>query len=56
MLISPDWIKEVNWETGAIIIDTTIDHVKNSPEYDPKQELSEVYTLMLHDHYNSIVL
>jgi uncharacterized protein YrrD len=56
VLISPDWIKKIDWETGAIMIDTTIEHVKGSPEYDPKQELNEVYTLMLHDHYNKMVL
>jgi sporulation protein YlmC with PRC-barrel domain len=56
VLISPDWIKKIDWETGAIIIDTTIEHVKGSPEYDPKQELNEVYTLMLHDHYKRMVL
>jgi uncharacterized protein YrrD len=56
VLISPESIKEIDWETDAIIINTTIDHVKSSPEFDPKQELTEVYTSMLHDHYNSVIL
>ncbi|MEO5645667.1 MAG: PRC-barrel domain-containing protein [Bacteroidia bacterium] len=56
VLISPDRIKEIDWETGAVIIDTTVSHVKISPEYDPKQELTESYTGILHDHYNSLVL
>ncbi|MEO5571616.1 MAG: PRC-barrel domain-containing protein, partial [Bacteroidia bacterium] len=56
VLISPNKIKEIDWETGAVIIDTTIAHVKSSPEYDPKQELTEDYTLMHYDHYNSAVL
>jgi sporulation protein YlmC with PRC-barrel domain len=56
VLISPDRIKKIDWETGTVIIDTTIGQVKGSPEYDPKQELTEEYTLMLHNHYNSLVL
>jgi sporulation protein YlmC with PRC-barrel domain len=56
VLITPDKIKEIDWETGTVVINTTIGQVKDSPEYDPKQELTENYTLMLHNHYNSLVL
>jgi sporulation protein YlmC with PRC-barrel domain len=43
VLFSPDRIKEINWETGAVIIDTTITQVKNSPEYDPEMELAHPF-------------
>jgi uncharacterized protein YrrD len=56
VLITPDKIKEIDWETGTVVINTTIGQVKDSPEYDPKQELTEDYTLRLHNHYNSLVL
>jgi len=56
VLISPDRLKEIDWETGAVIINATIAQVKSSPEYDPKQELTEAYALILHDHYNSVLL
>jgi uncharacterized protein YrrD len=56
VLISPESINEIDWQTSAIIINTTIDHVKSSPEYDPKQELTAAHTSMHHDHYNSLVL
>jgi uncharacterized protein YrrD len=42
VLFSPDRIKEINWKTGAVIIDTTIAHVKSSPEYDPEEELTNI--------------
>lgn len=45
VLISPDRIKEIDWETSAVIIDTTIAHLKSSPGYDPEQEFTKVYTL-----------
>jgi len=45
VVISPDRIKEIDWETSAVIIDTSIAHLKNSPGYDPEQEFTKVYTL-----------
>jgi len=42
VLFSPDRIKEINWKTGAVIIDTTIAHVKSSPKYDPEAELTNI--------------
>jgi uncharacterized protein YrrD len=53
VLISPDRIKEIDWETDAVIINTTIAQVKSSPEYDPAQELTEASMLILHDHSSS---
>jgi len=55
VLVSPDRIKEIDWETDAVIIDTTIAQVKSSPEYDPKQELAEASMSFLHDHNYSEV-
>lgn len=54
VLLSPELIKEIDWETASVVVGTTIEHVKNSPEYDPEQVLTEVYTLALHNHYYSL--
>jgi sporulation protein YlmC with PRC-barrel domain len=43
VLFSPDRIKEIDWKTGAVIIDTTIAQVKNSPEYNPELELTHPF-------------
>ncbi|MFT6205359.1 MAG: sporulation protein YlmC with PRC-barrel domain [Spirosomataceae bacterium] len=43
VLFSPDRIKEIDWEIGAVIIDTTITEVKNSPEYNPELELAHPF-------------
>jgi sporulation protein YlmC with PRC-barrel domain len=56
VLFSPDRVKEIDWKTGAVIIDTTVAHVKSSPEYDPRQELTHAYTSKLDNHYNSVLL
>jgi sporulation protein YlmC with PRC-barrel domain len=55
VLISPDRIKEIDWGSRAVIIDTTIAQVKSSPDYDPTQELTEASMLILHDHSYSEV-
>jgi endogenous inhibitor of DNA gyrase (YacG/DUF329 family) len=55
VILSPDLIKEINWETASVIVETTEAHVKKAPEYDPDQELTEVYTSALHNHYHSPV-
>lgn len=46
VLLSPDKIKAINWNTGNLVIDSTIKKVKNSPIYDPENEFTEVYALI----------
>jgi uncharacterized protein YrrD len=55
VIISPNWIKEVKWETSSVIVDVTVDRVKNSPEYDPDKPLSDEYETGLNKHYNKII-
>lgn len=56
VLISPTWIKEVKWETSSVTVNLSIERVKNSPEYDPNQPISEGYETNLHNHYGSLFL
>jgi uncharacterized protein YrrD len=56
VLFSPDRIKEIDWETDAVIINTIIANVKSSPEYDPNQELTDANTLIHRNHYGSGLL
>jgi sporulation protein YlmC with PRC-barrel domain len=56
VLFSPNRVKEIDWKTDAVIINTTVIHVKNSPEYDPELELTHAYTSRLDNHYNSGLL
>ena len=55
VLISPQWINSVDWETSEVAVKVTQDHVKESPEYDPDQPISEAYANSLHSHYNEPV-
>jgi uncharacterized protein YrrD len=50
--ISPDLIKEINWETSEVIINASVEQVKNSPEYDASKQLSTPYESILKNYYS----
>lgn len=55
VLISPKWIKEIKWATSEVIISTSMEHVKNSPEYDTNQPLNENDVTNLYKHYDGLI-
>lgn len=55
VLISPKWIKEIKWATDEVIINASIEHVKNSPEYDTNQPLNENDATNLYNHYDGLI-
>ncbi len=54
VLIAPDWIREINWQTATVIVNASVDRIKNSPEYDAGQELSDSYEANLQNYYGRI--
>jgi len=56
VVIAPQRIMTVDWKTSTVYINATVAHVKNSPAYDAEQEMTDVYTLAHHDHYNGEVV
>jgi len=55
VLISPRWIKEIQWETSTVIVNAAVDNVKNSPEYVPRQTISESYEADLQNYYGKFI-
>jgi hypothetical protein len=53
-LVSPRWIKEINWETFSVIVNASEDQVKNSPEYVPNQDISDSDEANLHKYYENM--
>jgi uncharacterized protein YrrD len=51
VLISPDWIDSVSWDTSKVYLDITQEQVEKSPEYDPVQPPSRAYEEKLFSHY-----
>ncbi len=55
VLISPKWIKEINWENSSVIVNASEEQVKNSPEYVPGKELSDSYEAGLVNYYGRFI-
>jgi hypothetical protein len=53
--ISPDWIKEINWETSEVTVNASVEQVKNSPEYDASKHLSIEYEANLKNYYGRFI-
>lgn len=51
VLISPDWIDEVNWLDRTVTVHVTTEQVQNSPEYDPKGTLHREHESRLYEYY-----
>lgn len=55
VLISPKWIRQINWETSSVIVNATEEEVKNSPEYVPSQKLTDSYEANLQNYYGRFI-
>jgi len=51
VLISPHWVKRVEWEDSSVYVDLSQDSIKNSPDYDHLKEVTRDYEGSLYDHY-----
>ncbi|MBL7857441.1 MAG: PRC-barrel domain-containing protein [Cyclobacteriaceae bacterium] len=54
VLISPKLIKEIDWETSTVMVETSVAFVKSSPEYDPAQLIQVVDPKDLHEHFSEL--
>ena len=55
VLISPKLVKEIEWDTSEVIINVSEADVKNSPEYEPGEAISESYAANLQDYYGKFI-
>lgn len=55
VIISPNWIKEIKWETSEVLINATVDQVKNSPEYDAGKHITTDYETNLQNYYGRLI-
>lgn len=51
VLISPAWIKAVDWPDRSITVDLDRDAIKSAPEYDPSKVITAEYEARLFAHY-----
>lgn len=55
VLISPHWVKEIDWENSTITINANVDRIKSSPEYHADEPFSEEHQLHIHNHFKEFV-
>jgi uncharacterized protein YrrD len=53
VLISPQWIEHIEWETSRVTVNVGIDKIKNAPEYDQDKPVSDDYEQGLYGHYDA---
>jgi hypothetical protein len=51
VLVSPRWLDEVNWSQQKIFVSLERDRIKNSPAYNPGNELDPDYEAELDQYY-----
>jgi hypothetical protein len=51
VLISLEWIKDIDWATNDVSVAMTCDSIKNSPEFDPSEPVNRGYETQLYDYY-----
>ena len=54
-LILPELVKEIKWDNSEVIINVSETDVKNSPEYDQGEVISESYAAKLQNYYGKFV-
>ena len=52
VLVSPRWIKSVNWIESKVFVNLSREAITQSPEYIEGSPLSREYEAALHQHYN----
>jgi uncharacterized protein YrrD len=55
VLISPKLVRQIEWDTSEVILKVSEAHVKNSPEYEPGEAISESYAANLQNYYGDAV-
>lgn len=51
VLLSTNWITNVKWDNKIVIVNTTTDEVKDSPDFDESQPLNDDYERNLNNYY-----
>lgn len=52
VLVSPQWIERISWETSDVFVNLPSETIKQSPEYTEEALLTRDYETGLHRHYD----
>jgi hypothetical protein len=51
VLMSPGWIDSVDWVDRKVMVNLTVNAIKEGPEYDPSEPVNREYETRLYDYY-----
>jgi sporulation protein YlmC with PRC-barrel domain len=51
VLLSPVWIKDIDWSDQKVRVDLSKEVIKNSPEFDSQKPVNREYETRLYDYY-----
>ena len=52
VLISPAWLRAIDWPNRRVEVGLSRDQIRSSPEYDPAMTVDEGYLQQLYAHYD----
>lgn len=55
VLVSTQWIDSVEWADSRVVVNLSVDAIKNSPEFDPSVAVNREYEARLYDYYGKPV-
>lgn len=54
VIIPPKLIENIEWDTSEILVHATEENIRNSPEYNPGEEISKSYDANLQNYYGVV--
>jgi hypothetical protein len=51
-LLAPEWVERISHETAEVFVNLVSAAIKDAPEYNSAEPLSQVFEQRLHDHYS----
>ena len=55
VLISPKWIKNIDWDNKNVFVSLSRENIKNSPEFDPEIPIRDEYESELFNYYDETI-
>ncbi len=51
VVISPQWVAEIDFAAGQVVVEMTKNQIENAPEFDPSAPVNRAYEERLYDYY-----
>lgn len=55
VLVSPHWIKQIDWNEEKVFVNLSQESIKNSPEFDPDEQITDDYEKVLFEYYGEAI-